>query len=159
LSAIPVSTTLATTTPLFSSSMITNAAVHRAGLARCWDRRTLTILLASPSLVTVPLHPVGVVGREALEGFGVILLELFQPPLAPLISPVHQFVVALRVALLEVLESFLDVRSALGHQLMKPFGVVLPQVLQMLTAPLKELTLHPLVGFGVGLLQMRKPIT
>jgi len=104
------------------------------------------------------LSPFGVVAEKPLVGLRMVALELVQPPLPPLAALGHQFLVTLRVRSLQFRQALLNPGSVLGHQGSEGLRVVLFQPFKPTTPVLPELAHHPLVGFWVGVFQMRQSL-
>ena len=168
----------------FPCAMVTDAAVHapRSGAGRpvasiravfpsvapifaaVSNVFTSVVFTSVPDILnSVPpaFDPFRVVGLEPFKRLRVILLELFEPALPPLLPVVHHFLVPLRVVLLEVFQAFLQLPPAGGHQFPKLLRIPLAQFLELLQfpgAPLLKPMLDPLERFRIGLFQVRQPL-
>jgi len=110
------------------------------------------------SALMEPLSPSGMVLDEPLVGFGVILLQPLERRLSMCLAPLQQFLVPLRVSLLQFTQALFDPPMALRKPLAKGLRIVFFHPFQAPLPAFLELLHRLLVGLRVGLFQMRQPL-
>ncbi len=154
-------TALANTAASLAGAMIPNAAVMPIfeTIASVLPGPTFIIAGAGPPVANI--FPPVVAVLPSVPDILPAVSDILHPVAVmflPLLAPLHQLIVFLRMLGLEPLQPLLQVGLALLHDFLEPLWIVLLEIVEPAQLLLFDLVLEPTVGLGVGVLQMREPL-